>query len=248
MKHLTINYNIDTSRVDCYKNYLPQAFMTDAQEIAHRHATAIGFGYKDLITSNTAWVLSRMKVHFLRQPKWDEEVKLTTWHKGRDGVFSLRDFQIHDNTNGELVVEATSSWLIIDLASRRMLRPDHALGEKGESTTFEQDAIAEHCQKIVVPKESPLLFSHSIRVMYSDTDMNMHTNNTHYMRWAVDAIAPELLKGREIEQFQINFNQESKLSDEIKINVASYDADSYYIEGISTEGKNIFQAKIEFKQ
>ena len=248
MKSLSKNFNVDTSKVDCCKRYLPQAFMSDAQEIAHNHATAIGFGYKDMIDLNIAWVLSRLKVRYLRAPQWDEEVTLTTWHKGRDGIFSLRDFLIHDTKSGELLVEATSSWLIIDLTTRRMMRADHALGEKGLRTTFEQDAIAEQCQKISVPKEPAPEFCRTVKVMYSDIDLNNHTNNTRYMLWAIDSLPVEILQNREIDEFQINFNMESKLSDEITINTCAVDSDTFYVEGISQTGKNIFQTTIKLKQ
>lgn len=248
MKSLTKKFIVDTSKADCLKRYLPQAFMADAQEIAHNHATAIGFGYKDMIDSNIAWVLSRLKMRYLRAPQWDEEVALTTWHKGRDGIFSLRDFQIHDAKSGELLIEATSSWLIIDLASRRMMRADHALGEKGLHTTFEQDAIAEPCQKIAVPKEPAPEFCRTVKVMYSDIDLNQHTNNTRYMLWAIDSIPAEILQKREIDECQINFNMESKLSDEITINTSELNPDTFYVEGVSTNDKNIFQVTIKLKQ
>jgi hypothetical protein len=41
---------------------------------------------------------------------------------------------------------------------------------------------------------------------------------------------------------------ESKLSDEITINTSELNPDTFYIEGVSTNGKNIFQAIIKLKQ
>lgn len=248
MKSLSINFSVDTSKADCMQRYLPHSFMADAQEIAHHHATAIGFGYKDLISTNSAWVLSRMKVRYLRAPKWNEQVTLTTWHKGRDGIFSLRDFEICNGETGEVLIKATSSWLIIDLSTRRMLRTDHTLGERGINTTLQKDAIAEHCQRISVPKEPSAQFCRNVKVLYSDIDMNRHTNNARYMMWALDSIPAETLQNNEIDEFQINFNMESKLNDTITINTCPTSPETYYIEGVSVDGKNIFQTNIKFKK
>ena len=94
-----------------------------------------------------------MKVSYLSSPKWEDEVELTTWHKGREGVFSLRDFEITPAGGGSPLIQATSSWLLIDAGTRRMLRPDHVLGEKSTSTALDRNALAEPCGKLLTPAE-----------------------------------------------------------------------------------------------
>ena len=74
----------------------PASFMNIAQEAAGRHAVYLGFGYDDLIKSNTAWILSRVHVEFVDTPKWREDITLTTWHKGLHRLFFLRDFLLTD--------------------------------------------------------------------------------------------------------------------------------------------------------
>ena len=56
----------------------PASFMNYAQEAAGRHAVYLGFGYDDLIVTNTAWILSRVHVEFADTPKWREDITLTT--------------------------------------------------------------------------------------------------------------------------------------------------------------------------
>ena len=142
MKSLSIRYTVTSADVDIRKNYRASAFMSMAQEMANRHASCIGFGYDDLIRDNVAWVVSRMKVKYIKAPVWQDGIVFTTWHKGPDGVFSIRDFEVSDAESGETVIQATSSWLLIDTDSRRMLRPDHILGEKSTSTALDKDAVA----------------------------------------------------------------------------------------------------------
>ena len=86
--------------VPCYQTdasfcLKPAAFMDMAQEIAYWAAQELGFGYDDLHHHHTAWVLSRMHFRFDDPPRWRDRVKLSTWHKGPDGLFYLRDFLLN---------------------------------------------------------------------------------------------------------------------------------------------------------
>lgn len=246
MKQKTIGFIVDSSKVDNRKEYRPCAFMSDAQDIANIHASAIGFGYKDLITSSAVWVLSRLKVKYYSHPKWEDTVALTTWHKGREGIMSLRDYELTD-TQGNILIAATSSWLIIDPKTRKMLRPDHILGERGLETSFEKDAIAGNCDKIRTNFGSILnkVMEHQVR--FSDIDMNAHTNNTKYFEWALDAIDTSVTTSHAVQEFQINFNHEAQLGDIVELSTAQTAPLTYYVEG-NCSGKNIFQTIIQFQQ
>ena len=62
-------------RIPCYQTnrqtlLKPAAFMDIAQEIAYWAASELGFGYDTLHVHHTAWVLSRMHLHFDSFPKW----------------------------------------------------------------------------------------------------------------------------------------------------------------------------------
>ena len=111
----------------------PTSFMNMAQEAAGRHAVYLGFGYDDLIKTNTAWILSRVHVEFIDTPKWREDITLNTWHKGLNRLFFLRDFVLTDNEGRERV-KATTSWLVLNLETRRLVR-DPKLMEDGTICT-----------------------------------------------------------------------------------------------------------------
>src|SRR5690606_14573495 len=91
------------------------------QEIAWEHANELGFGYEQLKARNQFWVLSRLKVRINRRPCWTEGVKLETWSRGTDGFFGYRDYNFIDKT-GKPIVQATSSWLILDSETKRIVR------------------------------------------------------------------------------------------------------------------------------
>ncbi len=245
MKSYTLNKAITSSEVDNKQSYRAFSFMEQTQDIANLHASRIGFGYDDLIKSNSAWVLSRFHARFINPPKWQDSVSLTSWHKGRDGVFSLRDFEMRSADDESLLIAATSSWLIIDLASRRMLRPDAVLGDVGQSTSLKRDAIEEHCGKLRFSCE--MQQSLTVKVSYSDIDMNAHTNNAKYTEWSFDALPHEVTLERYIDEYQINFNKETRLGDTVNIFTGQADEHTFCIEGRLDDGTSIYQMIVKFK-
>ena len=78
--------------IPCYQTDVnlklrPAAFMDRAQEIAYWAAQELGFGYDTLHIHHTAWVLSRMHIHFVKPASWRDQVSIYTWHKGSAGLF-----------------------------------------------------------------------------------------------------------------------------------------------------------------
>ena len=208
----------------------PASFMNIAQEAAGRHAVYLGFGYDDLIKSNTAWILSRVHVEFVDTPKWREDITLTTWHKGLHRLFFLRDFLLTDG-EGNVKVKAATSWLVLNLETRRLVR-DPKLIEEG--TVCTDNVTAAPADKVVMPKDVEAEFVMEHRVAYSDVDTNGHTNNAMYMQWAMDALDYELASSRPVKEFTINFNHETKAGEVVSIYRAVVERDGdvcVYVEG-----------------
>src|SRR5690554_3123564 len=91
------------------------------QDIAWEHSNVLGFGYNNLKESNQYWVLSRLKVNISRRPKWSEQFDLETWSRGTDGFYGYRDYNFIDKS-GNVIIQATSSWLVLDANTKRIVR------------------------------------------------------------------------------------------------------------------------------
>ena len=207
------NFNIPSYNVDMSWRLKPASFMDLAQEAANQHANILGFGYDDLIASRTAWVLSRMHVEFTDTPKWREDMTLTTWHKGLNRLFFLRDFLITDK-EGKPRVKATTSWLVINLDTRRLVR-DPQLLEDG--TICSENVLETPADKVVMPKDAEVNLVMEHAVAYSDLDMNGHVNNAMYMQWAMNAVNYEISSEKPVKEFTINFNHEIKPQETVSI-------------------------------
>lgn len=227
-KHIIPCYDTDASW-----RLKPTSFMNLAQEAAGRHAVYLGFGYDDLIRSNTAWILSRVHVEFVDAPKWREEVTLNTWHKGLNRLFYLRDFLVTDN-EGKTRVKATTSWLVLNLETRRLVR-DPMLMEEG--TVCDENVIETPADKVQMPKDAAPELVRRHAVSYSDIDTNGHTNNAMYMQWAMNSVDYETASSKPVKEFTINFNHETKAGDKVQI---------YKIIDEREDGRHVFvEGKVE---
>ena len=237
--------------VPCYDTdasfYLkPAAFMDMAQEIAYWAAQMLGFGYDDLHVHHTAWVLSRMHFHFADPPRWRDNVTLYTWHKGPSGLFYLRDFYLQDAVGNRLVT-CTSSWVVIDEQTRRLVRPE----EMAHLLSLEEDvdnAIAEPAPKVAMPRGADPELAGEHVVTYSDVDILGHSNNARYMVWAMDALDYGVVSTRRVRDVFLNFNKETTPGTVVELFRLQAEEDGqpvHYVEG-RVDGKAVFCVKMVF--
>ena len=241
-KTFSKNYTITCYEADANQLMRPTAMLDMMQEAANVNASTLGFGYDDMINSNTAWVLSRIHVKFNNTPKWREEVNLKTWHKGVSKLFYLRDFILSDKEGNQMIL-ATTSWLIIDMNTRRLVRnSDLALSDTA------MHAIETPADKVVVPVdvEPELVRKHP--VTWSEIDTNGHVNNVKYAVWAIDAVKPEDIKEKPLKELLINYDAEVMPGDVVKISRVRQETEEgivYYITGKVSDKQN-FSVKLVF--
>lgn len=238
------NFTIPCYSTDASWRLKPAAFMDLAQEAAGLHAVHLGFGYDDLIKTGTAWILSRVNVKFIDTPMWRDEVTLTTWHKGLNRLFFLRDFVMTDKEGRERI-KATTSWLVLDLQTRSMVR-DPKLMEEG--TVCTENAVEIPADRVRMPKGAVEEAVCEHVVGYSDVDMLGHANNAMYMQWAMDAVDYEIASKQPVKEFTINFNHEIKAGEKVVLYracVAEDDGLHIFIEG-RTQDASSFCVEIIF--
>lgn len=239
-KHIVNCYEADTNHL-----LRPTAMLDLMQEVAGRDASNLGFGYDEMITSKTAWVLSRLHIRFNNYPKWRDEVSIKTWHKGLFKLFYLRDFVLVDKNNNNLI-EATTSWLIIDLNTRRLAR--YAALADNEETCLKEDAIAQPADKITIPLDEEFEFVGKHKAVWSDIDTNGHVNNVKYLVWGLDIVDYTDAETKPLKELFINFDAEVLAGQEVelyRIRKESDEALTYYIQG-KVEGKQSFMIKMIF--
>lgn len=217
----------------------PSSFMDMAQEMAYKASDRLGFGYDVLMERNAAWVLSRMRFDFVSVPHWRDRVVMFTWHKGTSGPFYLRDFSL-TSPEGSVLVAGTSSWLVIDVKARHIVRDFDVDAIIPAESICSDDAIARNAAKLVCRSSFEPVGVHT--VSYSDIDLLGHTNNAMYVRWAADCIGYDRIAERGLKSVEVNFNQETHAGDEVQLGLCESEG-AFYVEG-SVDGRQSFCTKI----
>ncbi len=248
MRSYKESFVVKWHEIDCDMILRPYSFMNMAQETANVHSSVLSFGYKELIKLNLIWVLSRIKIEYINPPVWGSKVSMETWHKGKYGLFWLRDFVLCGE-DGAVDAVATSSWVIMNAQTRRIERKTvFDLDPDVVDMAYDRSAIEEPCDKIFPFAGAE--FEREHHVMYSDIDFNMHANNAKYIEWIMDGMQPDFLKAHKLKEIQVNYISEAKFGDVIRI----YKSERYferggvhiYYEG-EREGACIFQGLLKFE-
>ena len=232
-------------QVDRREILRPAAFLDLAQYMAVYGADRLHFGEEQLRPYDCTWVLARQHVRFERPVLHKEPCKILTWHKGLQGLFFLRDYQII-GADGKPAVNSTSSWVVMNITERRVARTDflsEITSMDPQSTDF---AIEAPAGKVAVPRgqQLELLGTHVVR--YSDIDYNQHANNVKYTVWAMDALPEELVNEHMVKELTINFNREARPGETVELWHTTDPDGAHIIEG-RVEDHQVFIEKLLFQ-
>ena len=125
-----------------------------------------------------AFILGAISINIYKPLHAYDEIEVSTWCKESKSYIFNRYFDIL--RDGELIAEASSTWVLIDLNSKSMVRA--SAHEELWKNFFYHDPIdqAVLLPKAKIAKDAPLFEVGKRKIMYSDIDYNMHMNNTHY--------------------------------------------------------------------
>lgn len=214
------------------------------QEGAGAHADSAGFGFDDMMKRSQVWVLTRLKVVIENYPAWQEQIKLKTWSRGKEGIFYVRDFNIED-TNKKVIIKATSSWAALNFRTRR---PEIVEGlEKGLFSLKETKAFNEKLTKL--PKLSNPEFMRKRRIEYTDIDLVYHVNNVKYIEIIVNSFPKEILMKQRISALEINYLGEAKYGDDVSIYTDEIEENVYLVSVIQeSDKKEVCRAKLNWEK
>jgi len=197
----------------------PVIFMDYFLESAAEHAALFQVAVTDLFEKGRTWVLSRFHIEFLRYPHWGESVEIKTWPSAKLPLFALRDFEATDEHG--IAARATSSWLIIDLATKRPVRTSEHLENFPQfmRRAVEDDfASLPVLSRVDIRKEFPVFFF--------VLDLNRHVTATAYVHRALESVPEDILFKFRPASIEVNFRAEAFYGDSIVSRVERIDAPS----------------------
>lgn len=220
----------------------PSALLGMLQQMATEHSVYLGLSRDELLEKyHCVWLLARTWYR-LDQPLYhDQQLTISTWSRGANGAVSYRDFDLF--VDGKPVGEAVTSWVLADIDSRTLLRM-HKIPEVVDVARPET-VKTKKLTKISMPKDLEELTTR--RVVYSDTDINGHMNNTRYVDVACDAIGFEAMQGKFLAEAAISYSRECFVGDLLHL-VGKEENGSYFIRGTDGSGADHFDTLLQFKE
>ena len=218
------------------------------QDIASDHAVKLGFGRDDLMRDNRFWVLSRIYVVITEWPVWGDSIVVQTWPNGTDKLFALRNYEVRF-PDGRHIASGTSSWLILDLTTKKVQRPDSILSQYNFNLRNERSPVR-YATKIDPAAENGQV-SPLIRIKVSDLDVNLHTNNVRYLKWACDSYSLDFVINNEPQSAEINYLAESRFDEEIMIRTSVENQNDCYCNHSifrTNDNKELCRIRIEWKK
>ncbi len=181
------------------------------QEAAGNHAQALNVSVDRLYKENLTWVLSRLHVQMNSYPRWQQHITVETWPSAVHKLYAVRDFRLHDSDGNEFGT-ATSSWMLINLTSRRPVSMPDYIRSLHDNTpgraiddAFDTLPDVEHADN-----------TRHFNVRVSDLDMNQHVNNVNYIEWGLESVPEEIRTRFQLRHFEISFKAESRFGDRIQ--------------------------------
>ncbi len=211
------------------------------QDIAWEHASILGFGFEHLKKEQQYWVLSRLLVKIERRPEWGEDFSLETWSRGTDGFFGYRDFNFVDKS-GKNIIRATSSWLVLDLASKRIVR----LTDFNNFPKYEESVFGENAGKIKSPKSESVPEYTSVR--FNEIDINQHFNSGRYIERIIDSYSFDFHSRNDLAEFEVNFQKEGFPGDRLAVKKQELDANNHLCSVIrESDGAELIKVRLSWR-
>ena len=186
-----------------------------------------------------------MKIEFKNNFSIYDKLTLKTVPTKTSGIMFFRDFFIYDNMMN-LCATASTSWVLMDYVSRKILRPSALIGEVPAYPDEASDIIL---SRNFIFSDCPISEKTNVRtVYYSNLDENNHFNNTETASFALDEVYNRILNEKlNISSFEIHFNHESRLNDTITLKTYDFNNKSLVSAVNNTSSENAFECLITYK-
>lgn len=192
-----------------YTNYKGRLFIKTLcdlfNDVAEVQTEMLGVDVDTLNKQEQTWMLHRLHIRIFKMPHKGEEVLMETWPSGIDRLFALRDYRML-REDGEVLVNATSEWMLIDLKRRRPIRQTAKVVEMSTGHSIEKLELGHILEEKDRKEELPGL--RRFTATFDNIDFNGHVTQASYMRWITNALPFEFLKNHILTEVEIVYEHE----------------------------------------
>ena len=229
-----------------------------AQEVASNHAVAIwgrsesGFAADPMMSAaGLIFALTRLQIQIDAYPKWGEIVSVETWFQEEGRVSASRHWVIRNPTSGAEIGRATSTWVMVDTRSRRLVKMPEPMRLKLESLspTPPRLALPADQARLRIPDlmlsvdeagSPPLLEGPKQVARRADMDMNGHINNVTYLAWALEMVPEDVHARGHLAQVELDYKSECLAGQTVESLAAPWEGGVAGLAGSEGDGRTRF--------
>lgn len=183
------DFQLLSSDVDMMRSMRLSALFSRLQEAAIAHTIELGITREKTLDRGLLWAVTQYFLKIRRLPEYDEKVTLLSWPGKTMHLYFPRYFRLVD-TNGKVLLDASSLWVLIDQETRGIVFPEtHDIYIK-ETVTGNELSLPGRLRKEEMRDQI------SFTVPYSYVDLNGHMNNARYYDLALDLMPHDLRQAR----------------------------------------------------
>lgn len=231
--HYQHDFLIGYGEVDEHNQLRLAALFNFLQDVATMHSKTLGYGTTECQELGIGWMVLSWHMKMFSYPKGDTNINVKTWSRGIKGIHAGRAYEVTDD-NGNLVAQVDSIWALVNVASKRPMRPLPGMAEAYSAIDrnfFENEKVRineiEHYDNQI-----------SFTVPRRDIDTNHHCNNTKYIEYAMEVVPQEVYEGQQIEELEIVYQKPVLYQEPITVGIAQI-ADGEWIHQIQKEDGSI---------
>ena len=204
------------------------------QDCCTFHGEEVGVGLQHNLERGHGWIIANVQCRISRMPRFGERLRIMTWAEGFRGMIAHRNFSM-ENESGELLAEAATDWIFMDLISRKPIRIPEEQVEAYQLHADKKLTCDPGKRKVRMPEggtvEKPFL------IQEHHLDTNGHVNNAQYIRMTT----PYLPAGFAIHGLRVEYRKQAMLGDTIvPRHVETADGAACYVELADPDGEVYF--------
>ncbi|XLR36625.1 hypothetical protein HN51_045974 [Arachis hypogaea] len=199
-----------TATMETILNFLQE---TALNHVANSGIGGIGFGAtRQMSIRKLIWVVTRIQVQVQRYSSWGDIIEIDTWvdAHGKNGM--RRDWVIRDHFTKEVIVKATSTWVMMNRETRKLCKIPEEVRE--ELTPFyinrfaisNEDTDSEKIHKLTDQDAENIQTGLAPR--WNDMDANQHVNNVKYIGWILESLPMKVLEDYYMTSMTLEFRRE----------------------------------------
>jgi len=233
-------YTVKLSEIGKGNKVTNKAILSYLEDIGGIHSNQAGYGIFEIEKTHLSWILLGWRLQVIRRPRYAETIRIKTWSKGVVKLYTYREFEIYDE-QGNLIVKASSKWVLLDIEKGRIVRIEPSLIAKYAPEVDKEVFTKEEFDKIKEPDEFQFEKLYSVR--RADIDVNNHMHNLDYIELANEALPEDVYRGALFNDVRITYKKEIKMGDIVKCKYAFQD--DKHVVVVKSQDESVLHAIIE---